>query len=236
MSLNLPWLDEVNPVFPETSLALHNPNGLLAAGGNLHEKTLVTAYQHGIFPWYEAGQPILWWSPDPRMVLYPDELHISRSMRTFLARHDYQVFLNRDFAGVIAACAALRAGSRGTWITGEVAAAYNGLHRAGLAHSVEVWDRDTLVGGLYGIAMDRMFFGESMFSRRDNTSKLALVHLIAELRAAGMDLVDCQVPNPHLESLGARLVPRTEFEEFLPKTGDSSLSGMRQLFLPTGWP
>jgi leucyl/phenylalanyl-tRNA--protein transferase len=235
-SLNLTWLDESHPVFPDTSRALSYPNGLLAAGGNLLPQTLIAAYRRGIFPWYEQGQPILWWSPDPRMVLYPAELHISRSMRAFLGRHEYQVSLNRDFAGVIAACAQLRPGSQGTWITDAVAQAYVELHQAGLAHSIEAWEGDTLVGGLYGICMDRMFFGESMFSRRDNASKLALVHLVAELETIGVELIDCQVPNPHLESLGARLIPRAAFEAMLPESGNSSLSGTRQLFLPPGWP
>lgn len=236
MSLNLPWLDDRCSRFPETATALKHPNGLLVAGGTLDTDTLTRAYRRGIFPWYEAGQPVLWWSPDPRMVLFPAELHISKSMRGFLGKHEYTITINRDFEAVVSNCAGSRPGSQGTWITPQVKAAYCNMHKTGLAHSVEVWAGNDLVGGLYGIAMDRIFFGESMFSHRDNTSKLALIHLVAELVSVGVGLIDCQVPNPHLESLGARLIPREKFENYLPKQDKSPLNGTRQLFLPPGWP
>lgn len=216
MSKPLPWLDNEDLSFPDPATALRYPDGLLAAGGDLRPERLLLAYQLGIFPWFEDGQPPLWWSPDPRMVLFPDELHISRSMRKFLRTHPYRVCSDSNFMGVIQACAGPRRDSHGTWIVADMQIAYQKLHELGFAHCVEVWEQQTLVGGIYGIAMGKMFFGESMFSHRPNVSKLALIHLVQSLQQNGYHLIDCQVSNPHLESLGARLIPRTEFRQYLP--------------------
>lgn len=216
MCPTLCWLDEDSLAFPDPDEALRNPNGLLAAGGDLSPERLLRAYQAGIFPWYDEDQPVLWWSPDPRMVLFPDEIHLSRSLRRFLRRTDWEVASDRDFEGVIRACAGERRGHSGTWLTPEMIAAYLTLHARGHAHSVEVWDGDELVGGLYGLALGRVFYGESMFSRRDNASKMALADLAARLGAAGYRIIDCQVANPHLASLGAREIPRRVFQSYLP--------------------
>jgi leucyl/phenylalanyl-tRNA--protein transferase len=216
----LQWLDPQDLVFPDPATALDHPNGLLAVGGDLSPERLLTAYQLGIFPWFDEDQPPLWWSPDPRMVLFPDELHISHSMNKFLRQHPYQLKSDTDFAGVIMACAGARKGSSGTWISPAMQEAYQILHQRGYAHSIEVWEGATLVGGLYGIAMGRMFFGESMFSHRPNVSKLALIDLVHTLAPAGYHLIDCQVANPHLESLGARNISRSAFQRYLPAPGD----------------
>ena len=210
----IPWLDDLNPEFPSVEHALKEPDGLLCAGGNLSVSTLVSAYQQGIFPWFSDGQPILWWSPDPRMILTPEALRISKSMRKLLRQQRngarFQLTVDRAFSKVIQACAAIRQRREGTWITDDMQSAYIAFHQAGYAHSVEVWLDDSLVGGLYGIAMGRVFFGESMFSRESNTSKLALIKLVqTEL----FDIVDCQVHTPHLESLGAYLLPRKSFTD-----------------------
>lgn len=197
--------------FPDPVLAETEPNGLLAVGGDLSPDRLRNAYRAGIFPWYGEGQPILWWSPDPRLVLFPDRLHVSRSLRRTLRRDLFRVSLDRDFAGVIDACAAPRPASDGTWILPEMAEAYGRLHALGLAHSAECWRGEELVGGLYGVGIGRAFFGESMFSRATDASKAALVHLVRHLSAWGFVLVDCQVYTPHLASLGAVEIPRTEF-------------------------
>lgn len=220
MSAQLQWLDAEDLAFPDLASALPSPNGLLAVGGDLRPERLLRAYQAGIFPWFEAGQPILWWSPDPRMVLFPAELHLSRSMQKFLRAHSWRISSDTAFEAVIAACAGARAGSDGTWITPAMAEAYGALHRAGHAHSVEVWEGEQLVGGLYGIAMGKVFFGESMFSRRSNASKLALADLAGKLLVAGYRLIDCQVANPHLASLGAREISRQEFGSLLPAPED----------------
>lgn len=216
MQSPLPWLDRDSLEFPDPATALRIPNGLLAAGGDLRPERLLRAYQLGIFPWFDASQPPLWWTPDPRMVLFPDELHVSRSMRKLLARTDLRVRSDTDFAGVVAACAEPRPGANGTWITPDMQQAYQALFELGYAHSVEVWDGPELVGGLYGIAMGEVFFGESMFSRISNASKLAFVQLVRALATGGYRLIDCQVANPHLESLGARNIPRREFMRYLP--------------------
>lgn len=216
MDGSLHWLDEKSLDFPDPAGALRYPNGLLAAGGDLSAPRLLRAYQAGIFPWFEAGQPPLWWSPDPRMVLFPDELHVSRSMAKLLRKTGCVVKSDTDFASVMAGCAAPRADSQGTWITPDMQQAYAGLHALGHAHSVEVWEDGQLQGGLYGIAMGRVFFGESMFSRKPNMSKIAFVDLVRTLGQAGYTLIDCQVANPHLESLGARNIPRQEFMAWLP--------------------
>lgn len=218
----LTWLQRDTLEFPPLHKAMREPNGLLAAGGDLSPDRLVQAYRHGCFPWYQQGQPILWWSPDPRTVLLPQALHVSRSLAKLLRQQRYRVTFDQDFAGVIRACAEPRAYADGTWITASMQAAYIELHARGLAHSVEVWDQDELVGGLYGLAMGELFFGESMFSRADNASKVGFVTLVEHLRAWGFVLIDCQMPTQHLESLGAQSITRTEFAEYLNQHLDKS--------------
>ncbi len=209
----LTWLDPDDSTigFPDVSLALREPNGLLAAGGDLRPERLLAAYQAGIFPWYEAGQPILWWSPDPRCVLMPGELRVARRLARQLRTTHYEVTFDRAFADVIDACAAPRRSQRGTWITAEMRDAYHVLHGMGWAHSVEVWDDLQLVGGVYGVCIGRAFFGESMFSASPNTSKMALVALTRHMLAEGIEILDCQLVSPHLLSLGAILMPRAQF-------------------------
>lgn len=206
----LTWLERDDP-FPPPSAALKDPNGLLCAGADLSRSRLLEAYRRGIFPWYSGDEPILWWSPDPRMVLFCDELKVSRSLAKSVRNKGFEVTLDRAFEAVLKGCAAPRPGARGTWLKREMREAYLGLHRAGHAHSVETWKDGALVGGLYGVALGRMFYGESMFSRATDASKVALVVLVAELRARGFPLVDCQQRTPLLASLGAREIPRAEF-------------------------
>jgi leucyl/phenylalanyl-tRNA---protein transferase len=207
----IPWLD-VRDTFPPLACALHEPNGLLCAGGDLSPQRLVAAYLNGIFPWYSPGEPILWWSPDPRMVLVPGEFRLSRSLRRTLRKGERQVRLDSDFAAVIRACACTRRpGQSGTWISAPMQAAYCRLHELGLAHSVETWLDDRLVGGLYGVAIGRMFYGESMFPLTTDASKIALAHLVRFLEAQGFGLIDCQMNTAHLASLGAREIARDEF-------------------------
>lgn len=201
--------------FPDPALAETEPNGLLAVGGDLSPQRLCNAYRLGIFPWFGPGQPILWWSPDPRLVLFPDDLRVSRSLRKTLRRGGFAVSLDRDFGAVVRACAAPRADADGTWILPGMARAYERLHALGLAHSAEAWIGDELVGGLYGVALGRVFFGESMFSRASDASKVALAHLTRCLSAWGYALIDCQVYTPHLASLGAVEMPRAEFQRRL---------------------
>jgi leucyl/phenylalanyl-tRNA--protein transferase len=204
------WLKGSAP-FPPVDRALRDPNGLLAAGGDLSPRRLLDAYSQGIFPWYAEGEPILWWSPDPRMVLMPGELRISRSLSKTLRNRAYEIRFDTRFDAVLAGCAAPRAGQPGTWITDEMRAAYNELHRMGFAHSVETWMDGELAGGLYGVALGGMFFGESMFTRRTDASKLALVALVRKCEDEGIGMIDCQMHTTHLESLGAHLVRRAEF-------------------------
>lgn len=211
----LTWLKRNELVFPPLSKAMREPNGLLAAGGDLSPERLIQAYRHGCFPWFEEGQPILWWSPDPRTVLLPAEVHVSRSLRKVLRQGRFRVTFDQDFAAVIAECAGPRNYTDGTWITDDMQRAYLALHEQGHAHSVEVWDGDALVGGLYGLAMGRLFFGESMFSRADNASKVGFVTLVEHLQQAGFVLIDCQMPTDHLHSLGARSIPREVFAGYL---------------------
>ena len=206
----IPWLGDDTP-FPPVSKALKSPNGLLCAGGDLSPERLIDAYSHGIFPWFSDGDPILWWSPDPRMVLYPDELRVSRSLRKTVAKGAYETRYDTAFRDVMEACAAPRDGQGGTWILPEMVEAYTRLHEMGFAHSVESWQDGELVGGLYGIAMGKVFFGESMFSRAPDASKVALVHLADRLRRADFAVIDCQQATAHLASLGAREIPRKEF-------------------------
>ncbi|MEC7893031.1 MAG: leucyl/phenylalanyl-tRNA--protein transferase [Pseudomonadota bacterium] len=212
----LPWLDPIDaPIFPCTSRALAEPNGLLAAGGSLDADWLLAAYSQGIFPWYEQGQPLLWWSPDPRLVLEPDRIVVSRSLRKLIRKQIYRISFDTAFLSVICACQFSGARTNSTWITPEMRAAYVNLHQLGHAHSVEVWHDELLVGGLYGIALGKAFFGESMFSARANASKLALVALSRHLQAEGFGLIDCQVHSDHLVSMGAEEISRRDFQEKL---------------------
>lgn len=206
----IPWIGP-GERFPPVERALREPNGLLAAGADLSPQRLIAAYRQGIFPWYSAGEPILWWSPDPRMVLRPAELRISRSLAKRLRRGECRVRLDSAFRRVLEECAAPRRDGAGTWITREMRAAYLRLHELGYAHSVESYVEDELVGGLYGVALGRAFYGESMFARRTDASKIALAHLARYLEARGFHVIDCQMSTPHLASLGAREMPRREF-------------------------
>lgn len=211
----LPWLPTVPVRFPDPDQALDEPDGLLAAGGALTPEWLLAAYRRGIFPWYSDDQPILWWSPNPRMVLFPGELRVSRSLAKRLRNAGFEVTLDHDFAAVIAACATSREHHEGTWITAEMQDAYRALHRLGHAHSLEVWRGGRLVGGLYGVALGGVFFGESMFSREPDASKVALVHLARRLLAQGGGLIDCQMHTDHLARLGARDIARRDFIDYL---------------------
>ncbi|TDO06860.1 MULTISPECIES: leucyl/phenylalanyl-tRNA--protein transferase [Halomonas] len=224
----LPWLPERPVGFPPVATALRDPDGLLAAGGALTPEWLLAAYRRGIFPWFSDGQPVLWWSPDPRMVLFPKEIRVRRSLAKRLRNGGFRVTANRAFAQVVASCAAPRAGQPGTWITDEMRAAYERLHRLGAAHSVEVWRSDKLVGGLYGVAMGPVFFGESMFSRQADASKVALVHLAHAMSAGGGRLIDCQMHTMHLASLGARDIARSEFIGYLEQWLGDAGSGRRK--------
>jgi len=210
ISIVIPWLERHQP-FPAVTRALSEPNGLLAAGGDLSTERLLDAYRRGIFPWYSEGQPVLWWSPDPRMVLVPGEVRLSRSLRKRLRRRNCEVRTDSAFHDVISACAEPRAREAGTWITSEMASAYAALHSAGYAHCVETWIEGRLAGGLYGVAIGRMFYGESMFSRETDASKIALAHLARQLERWQFGLIDCQMATPHLASLGAREIPRVDF-------------------------
>jgi leucyl/phenylalanyl-tRNA---protein transferase len=204
------WLRADDP-FPPIDQALKEPNGLLAAGADLSTARLLDAYGRGIFPWFSEDDPILWWSPDPRMVLWLEEFHLARSLRRVMKSGRYRVTLDTAFADVMAGCAEPRDDDNGTWITDEMLDAYTRLAYAGYAHSVEVWEGGQLAGGLYGVALGRMFFGESMFSRRTDASKVALATLVAQLREWAFELIDCQMSTTHLASLGAREIPRSEF-------------------------
>ena len=211
------WLSPSDPPesFPDVSQALSEPDGLLAAGGDLSVARLLVAYTHGIFPWFEDGQPILWWSPNPRCVLWPDNLHLSRRLRQQLRNSTAELRFNTAFDAVVSACAAKRRSQQGTWITSDMASAYADLHREGWAHSVEIWDEQGLAGGLYGLCIGKVFFGESMFSARPNTSKMAMLGLKQHMQATGLELLDCQVASPHLFTLGAEFMPREDFSAFL---------------------
>ncbi|MBL8484898.1 MAG: leucyl/phenylalanyl-tRNA--protein transferase [Rhodocyclaceae bacterium] len=206
----IPWLDADSP-FPPVSRALTDPNGLLAAGADLSPARLLDAYRHGIFPWYAEGEPILWWSPDPRMVLFPAEVRITRSLAKRLRRSDYEVHLDRSCSEVIAACGATRRHGAGTWITPQMLAAYSRLHKLGYVHSVETWIDGKLAGGLYGVAIGRAFYGESMFTRATDASKIALAHLARYLEMRQFAVIDCQMTTAHLASLGGREIDRAQF-------------------------
>jgi len=209
----IPWLRPGDPptAFPPVETALAEPDGLLCAGGDLAPERLIEAYRRGIFPWFSNGQPILWWSPDPRTVLYPTELHVSRSLSKMLRRGRFTVSFNRAFDAVMDGCADPDRRPEGTWITPRMRAAYLRLHELGFAHSVETWNGSRLVGGIYGVALGRVFFGESMFSAERDASKVAICALSHSLQERNYRFIDCQVASPHLLSLGARSLPRREF-------------------------
>ncbi len=203
---------EGNTPFPPLQAALQHPNGLIAIGGDLNAERLLDAYHHGIFPWFTPGEPVLWWSPDPRMVLFPNELKISRSLAKRLKKTDYEVRYDTAFREVMQACSqAPREGQNGTWIVPEIVEAYCRLHELGHAHSAETWIDGELVGGLYGVKLGNMFYGESMFHRATDASKIAFVHMMRRLQQAGVEMIDCQMHTAHLASLGAREIPRDEF-------------------------
>ncbi len=206
----IPWIASDAP-FPAVEQALREPNGLLCAGMELSPQRILAAYREGIFPWFNPGEPVLWWSPDPRMVLAPSAVKISRSLRQRMKRGGYEIRVDTRFRQVMQACAAPRPGQAGTWISPPMLEAYTRLHEMGYAHSVETWMDGELAGGLYGLAIGRMFYGESMFSHRRDASKLALAHLCRQLAAWGFGLIDCQMETAHLASMGARPIPRKDF-------------------------
>jgi len=216
---DIPWLENNDNQFPDVELALTDPDGLLAVGGELSVARLLNAYRRGIFPWYEEGQPVLWWSPNPRCVLYPNQMHVSRSLKKALRKNRFKITFDTAFTEVITHCANIRIDQGGTWITSDIMTTFQQLHAMGVAHSVEVWDfsseQPQLVGGVYGIAMGKVFFGESMFSRRTDASKIALYHLCQQLQAWGFNLIDCQVDSEHLQSLGTQTLTRVEFIKHL---------------------
>ena len=218
-AIRIAWLSAADDPdsFPDVETALREPDGLLAAGGDLCQERILAAYRNGIFPWYDEGQPILWWSPDPRCILRPRSLRVSRRLAQYARRSDLTVHFNTAFGDVIRACAGERRSQQGTWITREMLTAYEELHLSGWAHSVEVRDGSRLVGGLYGLCIGRVFFGESMFSDADNASKFAMLGLAAQMLEQGLELIDCQVVSPHLVSLGAETIPRREFSAALSK-------------------
>jgi leucyl/phenylalanyl-tRNA---protein transferase len=204
------WLN-VGDAFPPASDALADPNGLVCAGLELSAERVLLAYERGIFPWYSEGQPVLWWSPDPRMVLLPENFKLHRSLKKTLRNTRYEIRVDERFEDVMRGCAELRPDQGGTWITDSIIAAYSQLHHAGLAHCVECWIDGELAGGLYGIALGKVFFGESMFMRRTDASKIAFAHLVAQLSKWGFELIDCQQETVHLASFGARPIPRENF-------------------------
>jgi leucyl/phenylalanyl-tRNA--protein transferase len=214
----LAWIAPGDPpdAFPEPALALTEPNGLLAAGGDLSPARLLAAYRKGIFPWFSDGQPILWWCPDPRAVLLPAELHISRRLRRTLRSGRFEVSVDQCFDRVISLCASTRRES-GTWLTPDMIRAYRELHALGLAHSIEAWQEGEIAGGVYGVALGGIFFGESMVSLRRDGSKVALAKLVSLARRTGIEMIDCQIPNPHLSRLGSREIPRRDFLRALPR-------------------
>ncbi len=221
------WLGEHEDPewFPPVEQALAEPPGLLAAGGDLRPERLLAAYERGIFPWYSAQQPILWWSPDPRMVLFPEEFRVARSLGKRLRNGPYQTRLDSAFSATIRACAAPRRCGPDTWLNAEMIASYDRLHALGYAHSVETYRGDALVGGLYGIHLGGVFFGESMFSGERDASKVALARLVGECRGRGIRLIDCQVASSHLASLGAREIPRAQFAALLRRHAARAPSG-----------
>ena len=223
LCMPLTVLDPKNPEqdFPQPSKALREPDGLLAIGGCLSINRLLNAYRHGIFPWYNPGEPILWWSPNPRLVLFPNKLIVSRSLSKTLRKNSFSVTFDQAFSAVIAACAESRKEGAGTWITADINQAYNELHRLGIAHSAEAWLNGNLVGGLYGVAMGRVFFGESMFHTRTDASKVAFVRLVEQLKAWDYQLIDCQIHTNHLTNFGAEEINRSYFAQLLDQYCDT---------------
>jgi leucyl/phenylalanyl-tRNA---protein transferase len=221
-----PLRDDDPDSFPDPARALRDPNGLLAFGGDLSPQRLIAAYSRGIFPWYSEGDPLLWWSPDPRCVFATDGVHVSRRLQRTLNNSEWTLSLDRAFARVMRECAAPRAGEPGTWITPEMLAAYTRLHELGYAHSLEVWSGEALIGGIYGVAIGRAFSAESMFSRANDASKCALIGLCRALHGWGFPLLDAQVPNPHLRRMGAITLPRADYlqrlRELIAQTGPES--------------
>ena len=213
--IKIPWLSPDKIIFPPPDTALNEPNGLLAAGGDLSADRILAAYHKGIFPWFNPEEPILWWSPNPRTVVFPRNLHISKSLRKALRKGIYTVTFDNCFTRVMRACAGPRGDSDGTWIGEDIITGYTELHKRGLAHSVEVWRDDELVGGLYGMALGKIFYGESMFSHADNASKVGFAFLVKQLLQWDFQLIDCQVATDHLFSLGAVEITREEFQKFL---------------------
>ena len=223
-SPHITWIRSDDPPdsFPDIESAFDVPDGLLAAGGDLSPDRLLHAYRRGIFPWYDDGQPILWWSPDPRCVLRPHEFHVPRRLRRSLSRSNFEVSFNQAFGDVIAACAEDRIGQQGTWITAEMTSAYSQLHQQGWVHPIEIWHHGRLAGGLYGMSIGRAFFGESMFSRQSNASKAAMLALCKELVSNDFEILDCQLESPHLVSLGAAPMPRRRFASVLRRACDTN--------------
>lgn len=210
MTIVITWLTD-NDAFPPVQQALAEPNGLLAASDRISSSRLIAAYRRGIFPWYSDQQPVLWWSPDPRMVLFPEEFRMPRSLAKRLRHRDYEIRVNSAFTEVMRECAMPRKGESGTWITAEMIAAYGELHRLGKAHSVETWIDGKLAGGLYGVSLGRAFYGESMFARVSDASKIAFAHLVRQLSRWQFGLIDCQMNTAHLARFGAREITRAEF-------------------------
>jgi len=218
MTISTPyWIDanDQNLNFPDVAFALTEPDGLLAIGGDLSPERLLMAYRNGIFPWYNAEEPILWWCPNPRSVLFPDQFKLSRSLRKTRAKTTYTITIDTAFSEVINACCEARKDQPGTWITAEMRSAYCEMHKLGYAHSIECWDNDQLIGGLYGMSIGQVFFGESMFSRKTDSSKLAFAYLVDKLKEWDFTLIDCQVKTAHLTSLGAEDIPREQFIKLL---------------------
>jgi len=224
------WLDNAAPVFPSTDQAHTEPNGLLAAGGNLSTKTLLNAYTQGIFPWYSDGQPILWWSPSPRMILKPQEAHFGRSLRKLARKKLFEISVDTQFTQVMCLCADIaRTDQDGTWITDEIIEAYSALHSLGFAHSIEAWHNGQLVGGLYGVAIGNAFFGESMFSLMSGASKIAFTSLVVQLNAWGYTLIDCQMHTEYLASFGAQETDRHTFEKQLARATQEEASTQKDV-------
>ncbi|RUO44087.1 leucyl/phenylalanyl-tRNA--protein transferase [Aliidiomarina taiwanensis] len=220
----IPYFNAERFYFPPLETALHEPDGLLVAGGDLSPTRLLQAYQQGIFPWYSEGDPILWWSPYTRAAFWPEQIHTSRSLRKFLRKNLYSYTINYAFSDVIKSCAEVHSAVTGTWITPDMMQAYQALHQQGHAHSIEVWSQGALVGGLYGVLVGQVFCGESMFHRADHASKCALLALKSHFQPHGLQLIDCQVPNPHLMRLGAVVLPRHEYLHALAKYGHKNVS------------
>jgi leucyl/phenylalanyl-tRNA--protein transferase len=222
MTIEIAYIEKPQD-FPEVTQALGEPNGLLGFGSQLSTELLLAAYSRGIFPWFNDGEPVFWWSPDPRAAFFPNQIKLSRSLLKTLRKRIFKVTLNQAFQDVMMKCAEPHPNRPATWITREMLQAYCQLHHMGFAHSIEVWQKDNLVGGLYGVSLGRLFFGESMFHRATDASKVALFYLIEHCKSADFPLIDCQLPNPHLLRLGAKEVPRREFVSYLYQYKDEKI-------------